>query len=158
MALAIPVSLFANRIALRRLAQRVVRCPDLADEAVQEALIAYWKLAEPPRRPDAWLAGAVLKRSLHLLRAETRRRTHECAARADCPSRTLRCPAEERELRELINAALDELPVGLRRAWLLYEREGRSYAEIAEAENLPLNTVRSRIHRARRALASRLTA
>ncbi|WP_020391349.1 RNA polymerase sigma factor [Kribbella catacumbae] len=39
---------------------------------------------------------------------------------------------------------------------LLYAWEDLSYAEIAEALNLPLGTVRSRLHRARRALRSAL--
>ncbi len=60
------------------------------------------------------------------------------------------------ELKQTISAAMDELPPELRRAIVLRELEGLSYEEIAEAMDCPVGTVRSRIFRAREAIARRI--
>jgi RNA polymerase sigma-70 factor (ECF subfamily) len=55
-----------------------------------------------------------------------------------------------------VNAAVDALSEDLRQAITLREIEGLSYEEIAELMNCPIGTVRSRIFRAREAIAQRL--
>jgi RNA polymerase sigma-70 factor (ECF subfamily) len=55
-----------------------------------------------------------------------------------------------------VNTAIDALPDDLRQAILLREIEGLSYEEIASAMSCPIGTVRSRIFRAREAIAQRL--
>jgi RNA polymerase sigma-70 factor (ECF subfamily) len=55
-----------------------------------------------------------------------------------------------------VNAAIDALPEELRSAIQLRELEGMSYEEIATLMNCPVGTVRSRIFRAREAIAERL--
>jgi len=55
-----------------------------------------------------------------------------------------------------VNAAIDALPPDLRTALTLREIEGLTYEEIAEAMDCPIGTVRSRIFRAREAIAERL--
>ena len=55
-----------------------------------------------------------------------------------------------------VNAAVDKLPEELRTAITLREIEGMSYDEIAEVMNCPIGTVRSRIFRAREAIAAEL--
>ena len=55
-----------------------------------------------------------------------------------------------------INAAIDELPDELRVAILLREIEGMSYEDIAQSMGCPIGTVRSRIFRARDAIATKL--
>jgi RNA polymerase sigma-70 factor (ECF subfamily) len=57
---------------------------------------------------------------------------------------------------EVVNASLQELPDDLRTALTLREIEGLSYEEIAEVMNCPIGTVRSRIFRAREAIATNL--
>lgn len=61
-----------------------------------------------------------------------------------------------RQIGETVNAVIDELPVELATAITLREIEGLSYEEIAQAMNCPVGTVRSRIFRAREAIAVRL--
>jgi RNA polymerase sigma-70 factor, ECF subfamily len=61
-----------------------------------------------------------------------------------------------RQVAETVNAAIEALPLDLRTAITLREIEGLSYEEIAEAMNCPIGTVRSRIFRAREAIAERL--
>lgn len=53
-------------------------------------------------------------------------------------------------------SAVDALSEDLRQAITLREVEGLSYEEIAEVMNCPIGTVRSRIFRAREAIAARL--
>jgi RNA polymerase sigma-70 factor (ECF subfamily) len=55
-----------------------------------------------------------------------------------------------------VNEAVDALPEELRQAITLREIEGMSYEEIAEAMTCPIGTVRSRIFRAREAIAAKL--
>ena len=61
-----------------------------------------------------------------------------------------------RQIADTVNAAMDELPEELRAAIQLREIEGLSYEEIAAAMDCPIGTVRSRIFRAREAIAERL--
>jgi RNA polymerase sigma-70 factor (ECF subfamily) len=60
------------------------------------------------------------------------------------------------EIRETIQEAMAELPEDLRTAITLRELEGMSYEEIAAAMECPVGTVRSRIFRAREAIARQL--
>jgi RNA polymerase sigma-70 factor (ECF subfamily) len=55
-----------------------------------------------------------------------------------------------------VNFAIEALSDELRQAITLREIEGLSYEEIAELMNCPIGTVRSRIFRAREAIALRL--
>ena len=55
-----------------------------------------------------------------------------------------------------MNAAIEALPEDLRSAIQLRELEGMSYEEIAKLMDCPIGTVRSRIFRAREAIAERL--
>ncbi len=61
-----------------------------------------------------------------------------------------------RQLAETVDQALQELPEELRTAITLREIDGMSYEEIAQIMNCPIGTVRSRIFRAREAIAERL--
>jgi RNA polymerase sigma-70 factor (ECF subfamily) len=61
-----------------------------------------------------------------------------------------------KEIAETVNAAIAALSEDLRQAITLREIEGLSYEEIAEMMNCPIGTVRSRIFRAREAIAQRL--
>jgi RNA polymerase sigma-70 factor (ECF subfamily) len=55
-----------------------------------------------------------------------------------------------------VNATIDQLPEELRTAIQLREIEGMSYEDIARIMDCPIGTVRSRIFRAREAIAERL--
>ncbi|TMH97929.1 MAG: sigma-70 family RNA polymerase sigma factor, partial [Betaproteobacteria bacterium] len=61
-----------------------------------------------------------------------------------------------REIATTVNKAMDALPDDLRTAITLREIEGLSYEEIANVMNCPIGTVRSRIFRAREAIAAEL--
>lgn len=61
-----------------------------------------------------------------------------------------------RQIAETVNAAMQALPEELRTAILLREIEGMSYEDIAQSMACPIGTVRSRIFRAREAIAAQL--
>ena len=61
-----------------------------------------------------------------------------------------------REIVQAVNDAIEGLAEDLRRTIVLREIEGLSYEEIANVMNCPIGTVRSRIFRARDAIAERL--
>ena len=61
-----------------------------------------------------------------------------------------------KEIAATVNAAIAALSEDLRQAITLREIEGLSYEEISDVMNCPIGTVRSRIFRAREAIAERL--
>lgn len=72
----------------------------------------------------------------------------ELAVERDTPETIL----FERSDRELLQRAIDELPVYFREILLLCDVEEMSYQEIAATLGIPIGTVMSRLYRARRAL------
>lgn len=61
-----------------------------------------------------------------------------------------------KEIAQTVNAAVDALPDEFRQALMLREAEGWSYDDIARAMDTPVGTVRSRIYRAREAVAAKV--
>jgi len=64
--------------------------------------------------------------------------------------------SEDTELREAILAAIDQLPEHYRVILILRHQEQLSYDEIAQTLEIPLGTVKARIHRAREGLKEHL--
>jgi RNA polymerase sigma-70 factor (ECF subfamily) len=62
----------------------------------------------------------------------------------------------ERSSQQLLESALDELPMHFREIIVLSDVEEMSYREIAETLSVPMGTVMSRLSRARKALRTRL--
>jgi RNA polymerase sigma factor (sigma-70 family) len=138
-------------------AQRLLGCSHLADDALQEALLALARLPAAPADPHGWLVRAITLRARHLRRSLRRRHHHEhhagtahCERHGDCdnPLHT----AHAHELGERLTAALDALPKDQRTVFELFEHQGLDYPAIAAQLAVPIGTVRSRLHRARSAL------
>jgi RNA polymerase sigma-70 factor (ECF subfamily) len=137
------------------ISRRILGNEDLAWDAVQEALFSLWLEGEMPTDLRAWLARAVVYRSLHLSRCRSRRRRHEDRARSehneesdrDDPARHL----EGQELRQIFNEALSQIGPEHRDVLVLSVVEQMDYESIADALNIPVGTVRSRLNRSRRA-------
>jgi len=55
-----------------------------------------------------------------------------------------------------LSTALAKLPVKIKEVYLLCDLEGYTYEEIANIVNIPIGTVRSRLHRARKLLQDEL--
>lgn len=142
---------------------RMCSTPEDAAEAAQEAFLAAWQ-GLPNFRGEAafstWLYRLASNACVDLLRRESRRGAAEGPSlddetiplnppdRSPTPQETL----ERRELREEIEAGLAALPAEYRQALILREIHQLSYQEIAQAMDLDLGTVKSRISRGRRRL------
>jgi RNA polymerase sigma-70 factor (ECF subfamily) len=63
----------------------------------------------------------------------------------------------DRERSRRLLTAVQSLPPAYRVVLLLRHQEDRSYGEIAEILELPLGTIKARIHRAHRLLKDKLT-
>jgi RNA polymerase sigma factor (sigma-70 family) len=61
---------------------------------------------------------------------------------------------QQRQLQARIESALAELSAPERAALILFHQEGRRYDEIAAILDVPVNTVRTHLHRGRQRLAS----
>ena len=155
-------SLMSHVPAMQRVAERILGCRDLARDAVQEALVTFWR-ENPAQGPDrAWLVRTVIHRSLHERRAQMRRQRREGDAARDalpaCPLCQPDLAFERRELAQLLEEALRTLPEAYRSVFLLRELEGLEYGGIAVRLGVRVGTVRSRLNRARCALRAYLQA
>ncbi len=140
-------------------ARAVLGCDHLADDAVQEALLVWWRLPAPPPDPCGWFVRTVVHRARHMRRTLSRRRRHEDAAarcdhHPDCDNPLHHACAHE--LANRVAAAIERLPAEQRAVFELHDRTGLDYAGLAHRLAVPEGTVRSRLHRARTAVGTAL--
>jgi RNA polymerase sigma-70 factor (ECF subfamily) len=156
-----------------KLVQRYVRDVQEAEDVTQEAFIKAYR-ALPAFRGDSafytWLYRIAINTAKKtLLEIKRDPLVSESALRSDDEGEeTSRAESEltdgetpeallaSKEVAAAVNAAIEALSEDLRQAITLREIEGLSYEEIAEVMNCPIGTVRSRIFRAREAIATRL--
>jgi RNA polymerase sigma-70 factor (ECF subfamily) len=155
---------------LGRLLSRMIRDPAEVEDVAQEAFIKAYRALPNFRGESAfytWLYRIGVNTAKNYLVSQGRRAPTSTEVEAeeaeqyesgellrdnDTPERLM----QTRQIGETVNAAMDALPEDLRTAIVLREIEGLSYDEIAELMNCPIGTVRSRIFRAREAIAERL--
>jgi RNA polymerase sigma-70 factor (ECF subfamily) len=162
------VSKYQRKLA--RLLSRFIRDPTEVEDVTQEAFIKAYR-ALPSFRGDSafytWLYRIGINTAKNYLVAMGRRAptttdidSEEAEGFEDGEHlRDLNTPENEmmsRQVAETVNQTLEELPEELRTAITLREIEGLSYEDIAKIMNCPIGTVRSRIFRAREAIAERL--
>jgi RNA polymerase sigma-70 factor (ECF subfamily) len=131
---------------------------DVAAETFAQALRSLGRL-DPDRDARAWLFGIAANVLRHHRRSEARRlRAYKAIeTKGGADTSALSQGGGEAQQRERLVDALSALEAGDREALLLLAWADLSYDEIAEALGVPVGTVRSRIHRARRLLRSALT-
>lgn len=155
---------------LGRLLSRMIRDPAEVEDVAQEAFIKAYRALPNFRGESAfytWLYRIGVNTAKNYLVSQGRRAPTSTEVDAedaeqyesgdllrdnDTPERLM----QTRQIGETVNAAMDALPEELRTAIVLREIEGLSYEEIATLMNCPIGTVRSRIFRAREAIAERL--
>jgi RNA polymerase sigma-70 factor (ECF subfamily) len=144
-------------VALRMLGNRAE-----AEEVAQEAFVrAHRALGD--FRGDAklstWLYAITSRLCLNRLASGERRLTshgEEALLRLSDAGPRPDAALERRELETALGRAIAELPEDRRIVVVLRDIEGLSYEEIAQALELELGTVRSRLHRARADLKEKL--
>jgi RNA polymerase sigma-70 factor (ECF subfamily) len=141
------------------LAARILRDNDLAEDALQGALISAWRQLPSLRDPDRF-EGWVRKVLIHACYAEARRRRSWAANVRVLP---VDGPAGADDLisidhRDQLDRAFRRLSIEQRAVFVLHHHEGRSLVEIADSLGIPAGTARSRLHYATRVLRAAIEA
>ena len=143
----------------RRLCRAILRNPDDADDAAQDAFLKAWvKLGQyNPKRPlGPWLLRIAANGATDLWRRRSVRESEELPESLASPASSPDQDAERKLLDQRLREALDELPVRYRAAVVLFDVEGYPHAEIAKILGVPEGTVRSDVFHARRVLRQAL--
>ena len=151
--------------AVYRVALSVTRDPDLAEDVSQDSLLKAWQ-ALPSYRGEAPLKNWLLRITHNTAVSALRRRRDVHVDPADLPEgpatpyrsppRSVESRVEARASLDAFETALDRLDELSRSVVVLREVEGLSYDEIATVLDVPLPTVKTRLLRARRLLATAL--
>ena len=140
------------RVSVTRLdgaARLILRDPELARDAVQEALIRAWRdlpgLRDPDRF-DAWLHRLTVNACLDLARRR-RRRVIEVELEPIDATEAFD-PAVAFADREVVDAAMRHLDPDGRAIVVLHYFLGMPLTEVSASLGIPVGTVKSRLHRA----------
>lgn len=141
--------------ALRRYARTLLRDPANADDLVQDCLervVTYWHQRRSAATARAWVFTILHNLAMSRLRQGARRGLSVPLEDVD-EGVMAQPPVQEHGLRqqELLRA-LERLPEEQRSVLLLVSVEDLSYAEAAQALDIPIGTVMSRLARAREKL------
>ncbi len=150
---------------------RLVRQPALAEDLAQETLIkAYRAIAtfDRSRKFSSWLFKIAHNTAIDHLRrkrpptvpleSDEEDRAGPLARLAAPESGSPEARARGRDLAEALEETLQALRPDYREAVLLRFQQGLAYEEIAEILDLPLGTVKTHLHRARKQMATALRA
>ena len=162
------VSKYQRKLA--RLLSRLIRDPAEVEDVAQETFIKAYRALGSFRGDSAfytWLYRIGINTAKNYLVSQGRRaptRTDFDSEEAETFEdgdllRDINTPERmllSKQIGETVNSAMDDLPDDLRTAIMLREIEGMSYEDIAKMMDCPIGTVRSRIFRAREAVAEKL--
>jgi RNA polymerase sigma-70 factor (ECF subfamily) len=152
---------------------RMVQDSGTAEDLAQEVFVkAFRRLDtyEPGRKLSSWLFKIAHNTTIDHLRkavpdtvpleggSEEDDRGGLAAVLADPGSEDPSRAAERRDLARALERAISRLRPEYREAVVMFYVEGASYQEICEAAGLPLGTVKTNLHRARKELAREMTA
>src|SRR5205809_1514984 len=155
--------------SLYRTALRMTNNPQEAEDLVQETMLKAFRFShtyQPGTNLRAWLFRILNTSAINRYRRQAAHPTPSSLPEGedfylynrikDLSGQELNIAAEEEVLSQYLDEdvyqALNDLPPNFRMAVVLADIEGLSYKEIAEALQIPIGTVMSRISRARRQL------
>ena len=145
---------------VERVARRSGDAAAVRDDLVQETLLRVW--CRMRERGETGIPGGLLATVLRRVRVDRwrRRQTRDRATAEASPGTTGGIgPLEQagwRELAAVVTRLVGDLPEPQREVLRLRIHEGLKFKEIARVQNVPLNTVLGRMHRALTALRARL--
>jgi RNA polymerase sigma-70 factor (ECF subfamily) len=140
-------------------ARLILHDPELARDAVQEALIRAWRDLPGLRDPDrfeAWLHRLIVNACLDLIRRRKHRVVEVELTPIDSP--TTHDVAGGLADRDLLDQALMRLEPGHRAVVALHYLLGIPLPEVARTLGIPLGTAKSRLHYALAAMRTSVTA
>ncbi len=141
---------------LTRFLMRLTRQPEVAEEIINDTLWVVWRKAAEFRGGSlvsTWIFGIAYRRGLKTLQ---RQQPPACdfADETEAVARDEIQPARERA--DWLERALVQLPVNQRAALELAYYLGHSCEEIAQIMGCPVNTVKTRMHKARQRMKTLL--
>ena len=155
---------------VERLLSRIIRNQDEIQDVAQESFIKAYRALANFRGDSAfytWLYRISVNTAKNYLVSQSRRAptstgydAEEAEGFEDAvglrDNATPDAQLMSKQIAEIVNSTIDKLPEELRTAITLREIDGLSYEEIAQIMECPIGTVRSRIFRAREAVAEQL--
>jgi RNA polymerase sigma-70 factor (ECF subfamily) len=144
-----------HETALRARARQLCRGHCDAQDVYQKAMLKALRAAgqiKDPTRTRAWLLQIVTNAFIDHVREQHRRPPHdEFVDDMSAPDLGEPSPWEGISAEDL-RAAVALLPEDTRDTYRMFALEGRSYAEISKIQDIPSDTVGTRLHRARKRL------
>ena len=155
---------------IMRLLSRMIRDQAEVEDVAQESFIKAYRALPQFRGESAfytWLYRIAINTARNWLAQNKRRPSAPSAYESEegetfnetdnlTDSSNPESEMASRQIAETVNKAMNDLPEELRNAIVMREIDGMSYEDIAQSMNCPIGTVRSRIFRAREAIAIRL--
>jgi RNA polymerase sigma-70 factor (ECF subfamily) len=144
--------------------------PDAAEDSTQESFIKAFQAVNRFRGGSfrSWLLKIVTNTSYDMLRHSARHATqplfpedengevHESPTWISDPTASVQTAVERNETARELYRKLDELPAAFRSVLTLVDLYGMDYEEAAQALDIPLGTVKSRLARARLQMQEKL--
>ena len=160
------------------LVARMVQDPGLAEDLAQEVFIKAFRRLDtydPQRKLSSWLFKIAHNTTIDHLRRHAPEtvpleaekdgdrgdqggRGGLAAVLSDPGAESPAAAAERRDMARALESAISRLRPEYRESVVLFYLEGASYQEICEASGLPLGTVKTNLHRARKELAQHMSA
>ena len=145
--------------SLYAVAQRILRDPGLAEDALQNALVLAWRRIphlREPERFEAWIHRILV----HACYDESQRARHWTANVRVLPIDGPTTPDGTSAVadRDELERAFRRLSVEQRAVFVLHHHLGLALTEIAETLGVPPGTARSRLHYATQALRAAIDA
>jgi RNA polymerase sigma-70 factor (ECF subfamily) len=150
---------------VRRFVRRLIGSHDAEDDIVQDVFIALYRnldSVDATRGLKPYVFRSVRNRSYDELRKQGRYQVYSLDADSTETYATFDTLADSHEgpeevahwlmIQLEVREAMDRLPENQRQALILFAEEGLSYAEIAEAMNTSVGTIKSRLFHAKKTL------
>jgi RNA polymerase sigma-70 factor (ECF subfamily) len=139
---------------LNAVARLILRDPDAADDAVQDALVAAWRGLRALREPDrfgGWLNRLLVRACYDRARRERRRRVAEVRVTPIVEPSASDAQAST-AMHDLFERSLERMPVDQRAAIVAVYYLDLSIPEAAAMVGIPVGTMKSRLHRSLQSL------